>query len=215
MDRAEARRRRRRKGHIRLAVAAAVLAAVIVAIVLLVHGCGGDETAGGGAETASPRATAAADVAASPDATNSPRPVATKPPLVGLGDTVRFETPEGAVVRVTVDGYADPGDAPAGATADPGERLVSLELSVRPEGASKAEVSLPFAKAESFLLIAEDDSLTIAQLAGVDLLGAALPPGETVTTTLAFSVGQSPPVRFVCTPVKGSVPASATWKLVK
>ena len=107
-----------------------------------------------------------------------------------MGDTVRFQTPDGAVVRVTVDGYADPGDAPSGATADPGERLVTLELSVTPEGAEgTAAVPLPFEKADSFILIAEDDTLTVAQLGGDELLGATLPPGETVSTTLAFSVG--------------------------
>jgi hypothetical protein len=127
---------------------------------------------------------------------------------------VRFETPEGAVVRVTASGYADPGDPPAGAAADAGERLVTLELSVTPEGdANDAEVPLPFEKADAFILIAEDDTLTVAQIAGDDLLGATLPPGEKVTTTLAFSVGASNPIRFVCTPVKGSVPTSATWEL--
>ena len=50
-------------------------------------------TASGGGATA----------AASAKATPKPKPVSTEPPLVSLGDTVRFETPEGAVVRVTVD----------------------------------------------------------------------------------------------------------------
>ncbi len=133
-----------------------------------------------------------------------------------MGDTVRFQTPEGAVVRVTVDGYADPGDAPPGATADPGERLVTLELSVTPEGAEgTASVPLPFEKADSFILIAEDDTLTVAQLGDDELLGAILPPGETISTTLAFSVGAAAPIRFVCTPVEGSRPRSATWDLSK
>src|SRR5690606_11138756 len=125
-------------------------------------------------------------------------------------------TPQGAVVRVTVSDYADPGDAPAGATAEAGERLVTLKLSVTPEGAEgTAAVALPFKKADSFILIAEDDTLTVAQLGGDDLLGATLPPGQTVTTRLAFSVGASDPIRFVCTPVEGSVPRSATWELVE
>ena len=106
-------------------------------------------------------------------ATKEPKPVSSLPPLVGMGDTVRFQTPDGAVVRVTVDDYADPGDAPSGATADPGERLVTLELSVTPEGAEgTASVPLPFEKADSFILIAEDDTLTVAQLGDDELLGA-------------------------------------------
>ena len=150
------------------------------------------------------------------EATKEPKPVSSLPPLVGMGDTVRFQTPEGAVVRVTVDDYADPGDAPSGATADPGERLVTLELSVTPEGAEgTASVPLPFEKADSFILIAEDDTLTVAQLGDDELLGATLPPGETISTTLAFSVGAAAPIRFVCTPVEGSRPRSATWDLSK
>jgi len=206
VDRAEARRRRRRKGHVRLAVAVAVLVAVIVAIVLVARGCGGAAE-----EPAAPQSTATPGAAATADASATPQPVPTQPPLVGLGDTVRFQTPDGAVVRVTVSDYADPGDPPPGVTADAGERLVTLELSVKPEGATA--VPLPFETADSFLLVAEDDTLTVAQLAEGDLFGAALPPGETAAATLGFSVGASNPVRFVCTPVEGSVPRSATWEL--
>jgi len=209
VDRAEARRRRRRKGHIRLAVAVAILVAVIVAIVLLVRACGGAED-----EPAGPQATASPGARATAEATTSPKPVSTTPPLVGMGDTVRFETPEGAVVRVTVNDLEDPGDPPPGAAAEAGERLVTLRLSVTPEGTEgTAEVPLPFEKADSFMLVAEDDTLSLAQLAGDDLLGATLPPGETVSTTLAFSVGASDPIRFVCTPAEGSRPRSATWEL--
>jgi hypothetical protein len=207
VDRATARRRRRRRGLTRLAVAIAFLVAVIVVVVLLVRGCGGDAPESSG--TPSPEATATT-------ATGEPTPVSSLPPLVGMGDTVRFRTPDGAVVRVTVGDYADPGDAPSGATADPGERLVTLELSVTPEGAEgTASVPSPFEKADSFILIAEDDTLTVAQLGDDSLLGATLPPGETVSTTLAFSVGASAPIRFVCTPVEGSRPRSATWDLNK
>jgi hypothetical protein len=206
VDRAEARRRRRRKGHLRLAVAVAILVAVIVAIVLLLRGCGG--AAG---EPAGPRATATPGAAATADAAATPKPVSTKPPLVGPGDTVRFQTPDGAVIRVTVGDYADPGDPPPDATAEAGERLVTLKLSVTPEGAAK--VPLPFEKADSFILVAEDDTLTVAQLGGDGLLGTTASPGKSVTTTLAFSVGASSPIRFVCTPVEGSVPRSATWEL--
>jgi hypothetical protein len=202
MDRAEARRRRRRrKGHIRLAVAVAILVVVIVAFVLLVRGCGGGE------DTASPQAT----TGSGGGATATPEPVSTKPPLVGMGDTVRFQTPQGPVVRVTVSRYADPGDPPASATPEAGERLVTVKLSVTSEGAAK--VPLPFNKADSFILVAEDDTLTVAQIGGDGLLGATLAPGKTLTTTLAFSVGASDPSRFVCTPVDGSVPRSATWEL--
>lgn len=208
MDRAEARRRRRRKGHIRLAVAVAILVAVIVALVLLVRGCGGGATG----ETAGPQETPTPGTGATAEAT--PKPVSTKPPLVGLGDTVRFQTPEGAVVRVTVGDYADPGDPPAGAAAEAGERLVTLKLSVTAEGAEgAAEATLPFEKADSFILVAQDDTLTVAQLGGDGLFGGSLPPGKTTTTTLAFSVGASDPIRFVCTPVEGSLPRSATWEL--
>ena len=211
MDRMTARRRRRRRGLTRLAVLVALIVALIVVVVLLVRGCGGDtpeEPAGTPPE--SPGAGASAQ------ATREPEPVSSLPPLVGMGDTVRFETPEGAVVRVTASGYADPGDAPAGVSADPGERIVTLKLRVTPEGAEgTALVPLPFKKADSFILIAEDDTLAAAQLAGDALLGATLPPGETISTTLAFSVGASSPIRFVCTPVEGSRPRSATWELDK
>ncbi len=210
MDRAEERRRRRRKGHIRLAAAIAVLVAVIVVIALLVRGCGGGTTD----EQAGPQATATPDAAATAEATRSPKPVSTTPPLVGMGDTVRFQTPDGAVVRVTARDYEDPGATLAGVTPAAGERLVTLELSVTPEGAEgTAEIPLPFEKAASFILVAEDDTLTVAQLAGDDLLGATAAPGETFVTALAFSVGAAAPIRFVCTPVEGSLPRSATWEL--
>jgi len=209
VDRITARRRRRRRGLTRLAVLVALIVAIIVFVVLLVRGCGGDATdESAGTPPASPGA------GASSQATKEPAPVSSLPPLVGMGDTVRFETPEGAVVRVTVDGYADPGDAPAGISADAGERIVTLKLRVTPEGAEgTALVPLPFKKADSFVLIAEDDTLTVAQLADDALLGATLPPGETISTTLAFSVGASNPIRLVCTPVEGSRPRSATWEL--
>ena len=195
----------------RLAVAIALLVAVIVIVALLVRGCGGGDSTNEAGGTSSPEATPTTTTA-----TEKPKPVASLPPLVGMGDTVRFQTPDGAVVRVTVDGYADPGDAPSGAAADPGERLVTLKLSVTPEGAEgTASVPLPFEKADSFILIAEDDTLTVAQLGDDALLGATVPPGETVSTTLAFSVGASAPIRFVCTPVEGSRPRSATWDLSK
>jgi len=205
VDRATARRRR---GQARLAVTIALLVAAIVIVVILVRGCGGD-SAGEGSGTPSAAPTTEAQ------ATKQPQPVSSLPPLVGMGDAVRFRTPDGAVVRVTVGDYADPGDAP-GASADPDERLVTLELSVRPEGAEgTASVPLPFEKADSFILIAGDDTLTVAQLGDDEILGATLPPGEIMATTLAFSIGAASPVRFVCTPVEGSRPRSATWDLSK
>jgi hypothetical protein len=195
----------------RLAALVVLIVVLIVVVVLLVRGCGG-EAAEEPAET--PAATPRAEESA--QATKTPKPVSSVPPLVGLGDTVRFETPEGAVVRVTASGYADPGDAPAGISAEPGERLVTLTLKVTPEGAEgTALVPLPFKTAESFILIAEDDTLAAAQFADDELLGATLPPGETITATLAFSVGASAPIRFVCTPVEGSRPRSATWELTR
>jgi hypothetical protein len=60
-----------------------------------------------------------------------------------------------------------------------------------PEGAEVPPRALPFKKADSFILIAEDDTLTVAQLGDDEILGADLPPGETISTTLAFSVGAS------------------------
>lgn len=210
MDRMTARRRRRRRGLTRLAVLVALIVAIIVVVVLLVRGCGGDAV-----DEPSGTQPASAGAGASAQATEEPEPVSSLPPLVGLGDTLRFETPEGAVVRVTASGYADPGDAPAGVSADPGERIVTLKLRVTPEGAEgTALVPLPFKTADSFILIAEDDTLAAA-LTGDALFGATPPPGETITTTLAFSVGASDPIRFVCTPVEGSRPRSATWELDK
>jgi hypothetical protein len=210
VDRTAARRRRRRRGLARLAAVVALIVAIIVVVALLVRGCGGgaaDESAG--TPPTSPDASAEATK-------EEPGPVASLPPLVGMGDAVRFETPEGAVVRVTASDYADPGEAPAGISADPGERIVTLELRVTPEGAEgTALVPLPFKQADSFILIAGDDTLTVAQLADDALLGATLPPGETISTTLAFSVGASMPIRFLCTPVEGSRPRSATWELSK
>jgi hypothetical protein len=203
-----ARRRRRRRGLTRLAVAVALLVAAVVIVVLIVRGCGGEAPADEPAATPPP-----ATATATTQATTTPGP-ASSPPLVKLGGTVRFETPEGAVVRVTAGGYADPGDAPAGASAEAGERLVTLQLTVTAEGPEgTAAVRVPFEDADSFLLIAEDDTITVAQLGDDALLGATLRPGEPLGTTLAFSVGDAAQLRFVCTPAKGSQPRSATWEL--
>ena len=211
-DRAEARRRRRRQGHVRLAVLIAAVVIVVIVVVLLMRGCGGGEADQPTQPT--PSATkAGAPATASKKATPTPKPVSTKPPLVSLGDTVRFETPEGAVVRVTVDDFQDPGQAD-GVSPDSGERLVTLKLTVTPEGtAGTAAVPLPFEVADSFILVMENDELAPALLADDSLLGASLQPGKSKTTTLAFSVGASPPIRFVCKPAADSVPVSATWQL--
>ncbi len=147
-------------------------------------------------------------------ATTSPRPVSSLPPLVSIGETVRFMTPEGAVVRVTASDYEDPGAAPDGVSADAGERLVTLELTVTAEGAAGTPaVPAPFATADSFILIAADDTIAAAKLGDDSLLGAGLSPGEAVSTTLAFSVGAATQSRFVCTPLDGSRPRSATWEI--
>jgi hypothetical protein len=208
VDRAEARRRRRRKGQLRLAALIAFVVLVIV-VVLLVRACGGADEEQPAGQTPQTGQTAGATA----DATKSPKPVSSVPPLVALGETVRFQTPDGAVVRVTAADYADPGTAPDGVAADAGERLVSLKLSVTPEGeAGTAAVPLPFT-ADSFVLVMEDDTLAAARLGGDRLLGGAVAPGKTATATLAFSVGSSPPIRFVCTPREGSTPRSATWEL--
>ena len=197
----------------RLAVLVAAVVVVIVIVVLLLRGCGG-EGGGSGQPAATPTA-AAASPAGTAKATPTPRPVSTEPPLVALGDTVRFQTPEGAVVRVTVKDFKDPGQELDGVSADPGQRLVTLDLTVTPEGeAGTAAVPLPFEVADSFILIMEDDQLSAAKLGDdADLLGTSLAPGKSLTTTLAFSVGASPPVRFVCKPAADSVPVSATWKV--
>jgi hypothetical protein len=195
----------------RLAVLVAAVAIVIVIVVLLLRGCGGADEPD---QPASAGSGGGATAAASAKATPKPKPVSTEPPLVALGDTVRFETPEGAVVRVTVKDFKDPGQELDGVSADPGQRLVTLELTVTPEGAAgSAAVPLPFEVADSFILIMENDELAGAKMEDDGLLGAALPPGESLTTTLAFSVGASPPVRFVCKPAADSVPVSATWTL--
>jgi hypothetical protein len=189
-------------------VAAAALA--VAALVPVVGACGGQTQDGTAAPSDEPAATAQVTA----QATKKPMPVSSLPPLVGLGETVRFETPEGGVVQVTAADYADPGAAPAGVAADAGERLVSLELTVMPEGEKgAAPVPMPFKKVESFLLIAEDDTISAAQLGDDSLLGATLVPGESLSTTLAFSVTSAAQLRFVCTPVKGSRPRSATWEL--
>jgi len=191
----------------RLAVLVAFVVVVVVALVVLVRGCGGGGEADQPASAASGGATAAVSA--------KPKPVAPEPPLVSLGDTVRFETPEGAVVRVTVGDYQDPGQAPDGISPDPGQRLVTLKLTVTPEGAEgTAAVPLPFEVADSFILVMEDDQLSPAKLGDDEsLLGASLAPGKSLTTTLAFSVGASPPIRLVCKPATDSVPVSATWKV--
>lgn len=196
----------------RLAALVAFVVVVIVVLVVLVRGCGGGDEAD---QPASAASGGGATAAASAKATPKPKPVATEPPLVSLGDTVRFETPEGAVVRVTVDDYQDPGQAPDGVSPDPGQRLVTLKLTVSPEGEQgTAAVPLPFEVADSFILVMEDDQLSPAKLGDDEsLLGASLAPGESVTTTLAFSVGASPPIRLVCKPAADSVPVSATWKV--
>jgi hypothetical protein len=196
----------------RLAVLLAALVVLAVVVVLLLRGCGG-----GGDEPDKPSASAngGATTAASAKATPKPKPVSTKPPLVSLGDVVRFETPEGAVIRVKVDDFQDPGQAPDGVSAEPGQRLVTLKLTVTPEGETgTAAVPVPFEVADSFILVMEDDELAAAMLGDDDdLLGAALSPGKNTTATLAFSVGASPPVRFVCKPEADTMPVSATWQL--
>ena len=120
------------------------------------------------------------------------------------------------MVRVTASGYADPGDAPAGVTRRPrrAPRHPRAERDARGRRGHRPR-PLPFKKADSFILIAEDDTLTVAQLGDDALLGATSAPGETISTTLAFSVGAAARVRFLCTPVEGSRPRSATWELSK
>ncbi len=214
MDRAEARRRRRRKGHIRLAVAVVILVVVIVVITLLVRSC----ACGGDATEAVPTPSPADGQTETPaeETSRAASPVPSAPPLVGLGDTVRFETPQGAIVRVSVSDYSATDEPPPGVTPGPGERIVTLRLDVTPEGdAGSAPVRLPFKKRDSFLLISEDESGVVAQLTDDGVLGASVAPGETVTTTLAFSVGAPTPIRLVCRPIQRSEPRSATWELGK
>ncbi len=188
-----------------------ILVALGVGVLLLAGGsvaaCGGDDP------PASPSPESSATTA-SADESAAPEPVSSLPPLCSLGEAARFQTREEAVVRVVVDSLADPGEA-TGAEAGAGERLVTLELSVTAEGEEgTAAVPLPFAKADSFLLVAADDTLYVAQLGDPDLLGAVLAPGESLETSLAFAVPEATQVlRLVCTPVEGTVPRSATWEL--
>ncbi len=117
------------------------------------------------------------------------------------------------MIRVKVDDFQDPGQAD-GVSPDSGERLVTLKLTVTPEGAAgTAAVPLPFEVADSFILVMENDELAAAELADDGLLGASLQPGKSISSTLAFSVGSSPPIRFVCKPAADTVPVSATWQL--
>lgn len=194
----------------RLAALVAAIVVVIVVVLLAVRGCGD-----GSGDSPAPKASAAGATAPASvvKTTTKPSPVPTDPPLVSLGDTVRFETPDGAVVRVKADGYDDPAQVD-GVSADPGQRLVSLRLTVTPEGTpGTAAVRLPFEAADSFVLVMEDDELSGAKLPDDRLLGATLAPGKSLTATLAFSVGSSPPIRLVCRPAADSVPVSATWRL--
>jgi hypothetical protein len=196
------RTHRLRPYHLILAAGLAMAAG----LVLLAGACGGG-VPDDARQTQAPAAEATAQ------ATKKPEPVSSLPPLVKMGETVRFLTPEGAVVQVTAGDYADPGDAPDGVNAETGERLVTLELTVTAEGeAGTAAVKAPFKK-DSFMLIAEDDTITVAQLGDDALLGAIVPPGEPLHTTLAFSVGAAAQRLFLCTPAEGSRPRSATWKL--
>jgi hypothetical protein len=164
-------------------------------------GSGGQDDAG---ETPEPAATLTAPAA------KSPKPVSSLPPLLKMGETARFQTPGGAIVRVTASGYADPGATPPGVSADAGERLVTLDLRVTAEAAA---VTLPFDETGAFLLIAEDDTISAAELGDDALLGTTLAPGESIDATLAFSVGPPVQLRFVCMPAEGARPRSATWEL--
>lgn len=197
----------------RLPRASLVLAASLVLVAgLAAAACGGEQDGGGPQAGGSPTQAPVTEPAAA--APKSPRPVSSQPPLVKIGKTVRFLTPESAVVRVTASDYADPGAAPGGVSPDAGERLVTLELRVTAEGAAgTATVTAPFSQTDSFLLIAADDTITVAKLGDDSLLGAPLSPGETLSTTLAFSIGGAKQLRFVCTPMEGSRPRSATWKI--
>ena len=146
----------------RLAVAVGPRRLVVV-VVLLVRGCGGGAADERRRRRRRPRRTGDG---ADDEGSRSRSPACRR--WSSMGDTVRFQTPEGAVVRVTASDYADPGDA-AGRRRAPtaGERLVTLELTVTPEGAEgTAAVTAAVRKADSFILIAEDDTLTVAQLGG-------------------------------------------------
>ena len=151
------------------------------------------------------------------EATKEPEPVSSLPPLVGMGDTVRFETPEGAVVRVTASGYADPGDAPAGVIGGPRRAHRHPQAERDPRGRRGDRPRAP-AVQEGGLVHPHRRGRHAdggASSATTSCSGRRSRRARPSRTTLAFSVGASSPIRFVCTPVEGSRPRSATWELSK
>jgi hypothetical protein len=194
---------RRRLPHFTPVAGLVLATTLLIGSGLAAAACGGSGQDDSG-EAPEPAATVTAPAA------KSPEPVSSLPPLLRMGETARFQTPDGAVVRVRASGYADPGAAPPGVSADAGERLVTLELSVTAEDAA---VTLPFGETGAFLLIAQDDTISAAKLGDGALLGRTLTPGESIGATLAFSVGPAAQLRFVCMPAEGSRPRSATWEL--
>jgi len=153
----------------------------------------------------------------SPHVTATPSPpVSTKAPLLDLGGSAPFSLPDGGVVAVTVDQFRDPATAQDGAAAGPGERLVSLTLTVAAEStadSSNETVTLTFKKS-SFLLVAADDSLYAPAKVAAELAAGHWTPGENTGFDLSFVVRDSAElVRFVCTPGGDVTPRSATWLL--
>ena len=194
--------------HRRLRTRAATVefvAAVVLAAVLAVTAaaCGGDSSTAPGEGT--PTATA----------TLSPTPISTVAPLCTLGEAARFQTPQGAIMRVRAAGFADPGEPAEGVSAAADERLVTLRFTVTVESTGGDPAArLPFAGAESFLLIAADDMIYVAKLTDHSWPRGKAAGGETASTTLAWALPSgAQPARFVCTPVEGSTPRSATWLL--
>jgi hypothetical protein len=189
-----------------------LLAALLVTAMGLTAAFAG--ACGGGATTTS--ASASPAVSARPEP--SPETVPTVAPLLRIGQSASFLTREERTVRIVADAFFDPAAADTGLHAGAGERPVSVSVSVDVEPLASDTtgllVALPFKKA-SFLLLAADDTIyTPAAWDAPSPVGARVRPGVAKHYDIAFVVPSvTQPVRFVCTPLEGSTPRSATWIL--
>jgi len=194
--------------HRRLRISVLVLVLAVAALAAaFACGCGGSSPA--------PADSPVVTTSPHPSSTPSP-PLSTTAPILYLGGSAPFSTPDGNVVMVTVNQFDDPATAPQGAPAAAGERLVSLKLVVRAAqlgGASGETVTLAF-KGSSFLLIAVDDSLFAPAAVDAELLKGRWKLAAGSGFNLPFVVPDSAKlVRFVCTPGGNVTPRSATWLL--
>jgi hypothetical protein len=192
-----------------------LLVALLVAAMSLTAAAG----ACGGA--AAPATSASASPAVSDRPQPAPEPSEVVPaiaPLLRIGQSASFLTSEKRIVRVVADAFFDPADADTGLHAGADERPVSVSVSVDVEplesDTTGLPVALPFKKA-SFLLLAADDTIyTPAAWDAPSPVGARAKPGVARHYEIAFVLPSvTRPVRFVCTPLEGSTPRSATWIL--